>query len=137
MITRMTWLSLLHLRGALIVSVLLHGSEAWPTTLADRRHFDIFDMRCQRRSCVCSGSSTSATKASVNAPSNQQQHPSYDNAPYAGSDTSSACHPSSPYEWYKTSTQICMARKDQEVAPKLDGLIPSSTTSMLMASTST
>ena len=34
---------------ALVVSVLLYGSEAWATTLADRRHLDVFDMRCQRR----------------------------------------------------------------------------------------
>ena len=39
---------------ALVVSVLLYGSEAWatahrPTTLADRRRQDVFDMRCQRR----------------------------------------------------------------------------------------
>ena len=29
---------------ALVVSVLLHGSEAWATTLADRRRLDVFDM---------------------------------------------------------------------------------------------
>ena len=34
---------------ALIVSVLLYGSEAWATTLADRRRLDVFDVRCQRR----------------------------------------------------------------------------------------
>ena len=34
---------------ALVVSVLLYGSEAWATTLADRRRLDVFDMRCQRR----------------------------------------------------------------------------------------
>ena len=33
---------------ALVVSVLLYGSEAWATTLADRRRLDVFDMRCQR-----------------------------------------------------------------------------------------
>ena len=31
---------------ALVVSVLLYGSEAWGTTLADRRRLDVFDMRC-------------------------------------------------------------------------------------------
>ena len=48
---------------ALVVSVLLCGSEALASTLADRRRLDVFDMRCQRRllQCVCSGSSTSAT----------------------------------------------------------------------------
>ncbi len=34
---------------ALVVSVLLYGSEARTTTLADRRRLDVFDMRCQRR----------------------------------------------------------------------------------------
>ena len=34
---------------ALVVSVLLYGSEAWATTLADRRRLDVFDMHCQRR----------------------------------------------------------------------------------------
>ena len=34
---------------ALVVSVLLYGSEALATTLADRRRLDVFDMRCQRR----------------------------------------------------------------------------------------
>ena len=34
---------------ALVVPVLLYGSEAWATTLADRRRLDVFDMRCQRR----------------------------------------------------------------------------------------
>ena len=34
---------------ALVVSVLLYGSEAWATTLADRRRLDVFDMRCPRR----------------------------------------------------------------------------------------
>ena len=34
---------------ALVVSVLLYGSEAWATTLANRLHLDVFDMRCQRR----------------------------------------------------------------------------------------
>ena len=35
---------------ALVVSVSLYGSEAWATTLVDRRRLDVFfDMRCQRR----------------------------------------------------------------------------------------
>ena len=33
---------------ALVVSVLLYGSEAWATTVADRRRLDVFDMHCQR-----------------------------------------------------------------------------------------
>ena len=34
---------------ALVVSVLLYGSEAWAITIADRRRLDVFDVRCQRR----------------------------------------------------------------------------------------
>ena len=64
---------------ALVVSVLLYGSEAWATTLADRRRLYVFDMRCQGASCLCSGSSTSVKIASVNASSNQLHHLSYDN----------------------------------------------------------
>ena len=86
-------------------------------------------------SCMCSGSSTSATESSVNAPRNQPPHLSCHNAAYAGSDTSYACRPPSRCEGSMTSTQTFMAGKDQEVAPKLDGLIQSSTISILLAST--
>ena len=84
---------------------------------------------------MCSGSSTSATIVSVNAPSNQLHHLSYDNAAYAGLDISTACHPPSLFEESMTSTQTSMAGKDLEAASKLDGLIQSSTTSILLAST--
>ena len=84
---------------------------------------------------MCSGSSIFATKASVNLPRKQPHHPSYDNAAYAGSDISTACHPPSLYEGYFTSTQTFMAGNDQLVAPKLDGLIPSSTPSIRLPST--
>ncbi len=33
---------------ALVVSVVLYGSDAWATTLADRRRLELFDIRCQR-----------------------------------------------------------------------------------------
>ena len=79
-------------------SGLLYGWEAWATTLADRRSLDVFGMRCQS-----SGSSISATKASVNAPRNQPHHPSYDNAACVGLDISTACHPPFLYEEYLTS----------------------------------
>ena len=82
-----------------------------------------------------SGSSTSATIASVNAPSNQLHHLSYDNAAYAGLDISTACHPPSLLEESMTSTQTSMAGRDLEAAPKLDWLIQSSTISILLAST--
>ena len=84
---------------------------------------------------MCSGSSTSATIASVNAPSNQLHHLSYDRAAYAGLDISTACHPPSLLEESMTSTQTSMAGRDPQAAPKLDGLIQSSTISILLAST--
>ena len=84
---------------------------------------------------MCSGSNMSAIKASVNAPSNQQHHPSYDNAACAGSDISTACHPPSLYEEYFTSTLTSMAGRDQEAAPKPDGRIQSNMISILLAST--
>ena len=121
---------------ALIVSDLLYGSEAWSTTLAIAAAWMCSTCAAKGASCVrSSGSSTSATEASVNASSNRPHHISYDNAAYAGSHTSYACHPPSRHEWSMTSTQTLMAGKDQEVAQKLDGLIPSSTTSILLAST--
>ena len=83
---------------------------------------------------MCSGSSTSATEASVNAPSNQLHHLSYDNAAYTGSDISTACHPPALYEESMTSTQTSMVGKYLEATTKLDGLIQSSTTSILLAS---
>ena len=90
----------------------------------------------RRASCVRSGSSTSATKASVNAPSNQpHHHPSYDNTACAGSDISTTCHPPSLYEESLTSTLTSMVGRDQEAAPKPDGLIRSNTTFILLAST--
>ena len=84
--------------------------------------------------CVCSGSSTSATIASVNAPSNQLHNLSYDNAAYAVLDISTACHLPSLFEESIPSTQTSMAGRDLEAAPKLDGLIQSNTTSILLAS---
>ena len=122
----------------MVVSVLLYGFEAWATTLADRRSpapKTCSTCAVKGASCVCSGSSTSATIASVNAPSNQLHHLFYDNPAYAGLDISTACHPPSLFEESMTSTQTSMAGRDLEAAPKLDGLIQSSTTSILLAST--
>ena len=120
---------------ALVVSVLLYGSEAWATTLADRRRLDVFDMRCQRRLLRVFWQQHVSNQASVNAPSNQQHHPSFDNAACDGSDISTACHPPSLYEESLTSTLTPMVVRDQEAAPKPDGLIQSSTTSTQLAST--
>ena len=39
----------INMHRALVVSILLYGSESWSTTLADRRRLDVFNMRCQRR----------------------------------------------------------------------------------------
>ena len=51
-----------------------------------------------------------------------------------GSDISTACHPPSLYEESLTSTLTSMVGRDQEAAPKPDGLIQSSTTSTQLAS---
>ena len=50
--------------------------------LADRRRVDVFDSTCAAKgaSCVCSGCSTLATEACMNAPNNQPHCFSYDNA---------------------------------------------------------
>ena len=113
------------------ISVLLYGSEAWSTTLADRQRLDVFDMRCQRRLLhvfwqqhISNGSIRERTKQ-----------------PTASSLLRQRClcwfghlhrMPSSlPDEESMTSTQTFTAGKDQEVAPTLDGLIPSSLTLIL------
>ena len=41
--------TMINMYRALVVSVLLYGSEAWSTTLADRRRLDVFNMPCQRQ----------------------------------------------------------------------------------------
>ena len=79
--------------------------------------------------------STLATKAYVNVPMSQPHHLTYDNAAYGSSDISSACHPPYLYEGFMTSNKTFIAGKDQVVVQKLDGLIPPSMTSMLLAST--
>ena len=96
---------------------------------------EYFEYHSSTLSCVCSGSSTSATIASVNALSNQLHHLSYDNTAYAGLDISTACHPPSLFQESMTSTQTSMAGRVLEAAPKLDGLIQSSTISILLALT--
>ena len=59
------------------ISALLYGSEAWATTLADRRRLDVFDMRCQRR-LLCVFWQQHISNQSIReryAPSNQPHHP--------------------------------------------------------------
>ena len=120
---------------ALVVSVLLYGSAAWASTLADRRRLDVFDMRCQRRLLRVFWQQHVSNQSIRERTSNQQHHPSYDNAACDGSDISTACHPPSLYEESLTSTLTSMVGRDQEAAPKPDGLIQSSTTSTQVAST--
>ena len=120
----------------LVVSVSLYGSEAWATTLADRRRLDVFfDMRCQRRLLRVFWRQHISNHSIREAPSNQLHHLYYDNAAYAGLDISTACNPPSLLEESMTSTQTSMAGRDLEAAPKLHGLIQSSTISILLAST--
>ena len=68
---------------ALVVSILFYCSEAWATTLADRSRLEVTTCAAKGASCVCSGSSTLATKASVNTSMNQPHHLSYDKATYS------------------------------------------------------
>ena len=97
---------------ALVVSVLLYGSKHGPppSPIAGARTCSTCAVK--GASYVCSGSSTSATIASVNARSNQLHHLSYDNAACAGFDISTACHPPSLFEEPMTSTQTSMAGRD-------------------------
>ena len=119
---------------ALVVSVLLYGSEAWSTTLADRRRIDVLNMRCQM--CLLRVF--------------WQQHISNRSIRERIKQTTASYllrqrrllwfghflrMPSSRYAGSMTSTQTFMAGKDQEVPQKLDGLIPSITTSILLALT--
>ena len=86
---------------------------------------------------VCSGCSTSATEASVNAPATNRiispttTMPTVVRTPYP------RANPPSQYEGSMTLTLTFMAGKDQEFDPKLDGLIrpTSSTTFIMLAST--
>ena len=80
-----------------------------------------------------SGCSTLATEAYMNAPSNQSHHLSYDNPPTLVRTPSPHVIP--PVRMVYDFNPNIHDGKDQEVAPKLDGLIPSSTTSILLAST--
>ena len=120
---------------ALVVSVLLHGSEAWATTLADRRRLDVFDMRCQRRLLrvfwqqhISNHSIRERTNQLTASSLLRQRCLRWFGHLHA-------CHPPSLLEESMTSTQTSLAGRDLEAAPKLDGPIQSSTISILLAST--
>ena len=121
----------------LVVSVLLYGSETWFTTLADRRSLDVFDIRCQRRLLRVFWQQHISNRSILELSKEPSASSLLRQAAYASSDIYIACHPPSLYEGSTTSTQSFMSGKDQEVAPKRDGLISSSTTSILLASTPT
>ena len=87
--------------------------------------------------CVCSGSRTSASKASLNAPGNQPHHHSYTTTPptmVRASPPHAILTPCTKTVW-DFNPITSMVGKDQEAAPKLDELIQSSTISILLAST--
>ena len=94
---------------ALVVSVLIYGSEAWSTTIADRRRLDVFDMHQLPKRLL-----------RVFWQQHKPHHLSYDNATYAGSDLHRM-----PSSLPVQRVQTFMAGKDQEVVQKLDGLIRS------------
>ena len=120
---------------ALVVSVLLYGSEAWATTLADRRGLDMSDMRCQRRLLrafwqqhVSNQSIRERTKQPTSSSLLRQRLLRWFGHLHR-------MHPPSLYEESLTSTLTSMVGRDQEAAPKPDGLIQSSMTSNQLAST--
>ena len=120
---------------ALVVSVLLYGSEAWATTLADRRRLEVFDMRCQRRLLRVFWQQHVSNQSIRERTKQPTTSSPYDNAACAGSDISTACHPPSLYEEYLTSTLTSMVGRDQEAAAKSDGRIQSNMICILLAST--
>ena len=109
---------------ALVVSVLLYGSEAWATTLAVHRCLDVFDMRCQRRLLrvfwqqhVSNQSIRERTKQPTESSLLRQRRLRW----LPGSDISTACHPPSLYEESLTSTLTSIVGRDQEAAPNQMG----------------
>ena len=120
---------------ALVVSVLLYGSEAWAITLADRRRLDVFDMRCQGRLLrvfwqkhVSNQSIRERTKQPIASSLLRQRRLRWFGHLHRMSS-------SLPVRRVFTSTLISMVGRDKEAAPKPDGLIQSSTTSTQLAST--
>ena len=118
---------------ALVVSVLLYGSEAWATTLADRRRLDVFDMRCQRRLLRVFW----------------QQHVSNQSIrERTRQPTASSLLRQRRLRWFghlhRMPSSLPVRRvfdfnpmvgRDQEAVPKPDGRTQSNTTSILLAST--
>ena len=120
---------------ALVVSVLLYGSEAWTTTLADRRRLDVFAMRSQRRLLrvfwqqhISNHSTRELTKQPTASSLLRQRRLRWFGHLYR---MPSSLPARRVYDFNQTS----MAERDLEAAPTLDGLIPSSTISILLAST--
>ncbi len=119
---------------ALVVSVLLYGSEAWATTLADHRRLDVFfDMRCQRRLlCVfwqqhiSSHSIRERTKQPTASSILRQRRLHWFGHLHR---MPSSLPARRVYDFNQTS----MAARDLEAAPKLHGLIQLSTISILVA----
>ena len=113
---------------ALVVSVLLYRSEALSTTLADRRRLDVFDMLCQWRLLRVFWQHHISNR-SIRERTTQP--------------TASSLLRQRRLRWFghlhrmpsSIPTKQFMAGKHQEVAPKRDGLIPLSTSSIVLAST--
>ena len=123
---------------AMVVSVLLYGSEAWVTTLADRRRLDVFDMRCQRRFLrvfwrphVSNQSIRERTKQPTASSLLRQRRLRW----LGHLHRMPPSLPPSLYEESLTSTLTSMVGRDQEAAPKPDGRIQSNMISILLAST--
>ena len=117
---------------ALVVSVLLYGSEAWATTLADRRRPDVFEMHCQRRLLrvfwqqhISNHSIRERTKQPTASSLLRQRRISW----FGHLHRMPSSLPARRVHDNKHQTSIA------EAAPKRDGLIQSSTISILLAST--
>ena len=110
--------TMINLYRALVVSVLLYGSEAWATALADRRRLDVFDMRCQRR-LLCVFWQQHVSNQSIRERTKQP--------------TSSCLQRQRRLRWFGHLHR--MFGRDQEDAPKPDGRSQSNMISILLPST--
>ena len=123
------------LHRALVVSVLLYGSESWSSTLADRHRLDVFDMRCQRRPLRVFVQQHISIRSI-------RERPMQPSTSYFLRQRRLRCfrHPhrmpfSVPVRRVYDFNPMMHGWKRPRGRPKRDGLIPSSTTSILLAST--
>ena len=120
---------------ALVVSVLLYGSDAWATTFADRRRQDVFDMRCQRRLLRVFWQQHVSNQSICERPKQPTASSLLRQRALRWLGHLLRMPSSLPVRRVYDFNTIIHGWKYQEVSTNLDGLIPSSTTSILLAST--